>query len=953
MLLRISFVILLIDSWFTSFCFEKVVQTDIKQDSLKAIELISNATKLGKKDEPEKALESFKESLILRKRVFGNKHYRLGSTYMGMAIQYKNMHQLDTAYKYYRIAEEMYLFNGPLNDSRLGDVYSNIGNYYQIKGDLSEAIRYQERAVNIYENSSDKIQMDNYLDVVYNLANAYYMVHRENDALNLVLKNYHKWHFSHAINYKNLMANIYDVFNDFKKSKIIHKELINKILKEYGETSQLLADQYLMFGMSLKLSHNADSAILYLKKSESIILNKRHNERDISYLYQVMGSSFVEERINSSSLDVFQVKKRKNLETAITFYKKALFSLGEVKEKTEINSLRFKNSNFPMPTLTFLFKLGETYHQLSMILPPESKEKKTEYLKEAIFYAGTGCDFAEYLRTTLISESSKMQFTDLQKDIFTIAVKVAFELYQLTGDITWAEKAFQNTERKKAASLYDQMSEMQSRSSSLIPDSLNQKETRFGTTLSWLRERLINETNNEKPDSAKIFQYKARIFETEQQLLNLRQYLENNFSDYYQSKYVQKPLTFDDIQKKIKPEEVVFSYSLNLPDSTTEGSLFIFVISKKSCQFMKQPVNFQTIEDIKKVYAAISNNQFLRSGLQEFSDYCVSSFRLYQQLIYPFREMIRDKSIMVIPDGLLSYLPFEALLTNTPPVNTIHFYDLPYLILDHPVSYSYSSKLMYLKSSKHIPFITRALAFSPVYPFDYILNNDTISLPAIPGIYEEVNYLRHKVNTVTFSGEKATEKKFREESGKFDILHLAMHTLINDSLPMLSRLAFSQGNRDSLNNDGWLTTSDIYNLHFNAKMVVLSACRSGSGNFKNGEGIMSLARGFFYAGCPSVLMSLWDVEDLSASRIMKSYYRNLKQGKTKDRALQEAKIMYLKEADPLTSHPHFWLGMIVIGNPEPLFHGYEKYFLIAIGILLLILTIDLVRKKPAGKKPAG
>jgi hypothetical protein len=102
-----------------------------------------------------------------------------------------------------------------------------------------------------------------------------------------------------------------------------------------------------------------------------------------------------------------------------------------------------------------------------------------------------------------------------------------------------------------------------------------------------------------------------------------------------------------------------------------------------------------------------------------------------------------------------------------------------------------------------------------------------------------------------------------------------------------------------------------------------------------------------------VLMSLWDVEDLSASRIMKSYYRNLKQGKTKDRALQEAKINYLKESDPLTSHPHFWLGMIVIGNPEPLFHGYEKYFLIGIGIILLFLTIDLVRKKPAGQKPAG
>jgi len=216
-----------------------------------------------------------------------------------------------------------------------------------------------------------------------------------------------------------------------------------------------------------------------------------------------------------------------------------------------------------------------------------------------------------------------------------------------------------------------------------------------------------------------------------------------------------------------------------------------------------------------------------------------------------------------------------------------------------------------------------------------------------------VKYLDRKVRTKSFSGKEATEKQFREYCGKYDILHLAMHTLINDSLPMLSRLAFYQESNDSINNDGWLTTADIYYLHLRAKMVVLSACKSGSGNLKTGEGIISLARGFSYAGCPSVLMSLWDVEDRSATRIMKTYYRNLRLGKTKDRALQEAKISYLKEADPMTSHPHLWMGMITIGNPEPLFHGKEKYFLILIVIILFYLAFDLIRKKPAGKLPAG
>jgi CHAT domain-containing protein len=311
--------------------------------------------------------------------------------------------------------------------------------------------------------------------------------------------------------------------------------------------------------------------------------------------------------------------------------------------------------------------------------------------------------------------------------------------------------------------------------------------------------------------------------------------------------------------------------------------------------------------------------------------------------------MISDKRLTIIPDGQLSYLPFEALLTRMPDTTSIHFYDLQYLILDHPVTYSYSSRLLYHKSSKPGLFDARALAFSPAYPAYNRINNDSVFLPAIPGIYDEVEFLDKQLRTHTFSGEKATEENFREECGNYDILHLAMHTLINDSLPMLSRLAFFQENRDSLNNDGWLTTADIYYLHLRAKMVVLSACKSGSGSLKSGEGIISLARGFFYAGCPSVLMSLWDVEDMSTTRIMKGYYRNLRLGKTKDRALQEAKVQYLREADPLTSHPHLWMGMITIGNPEPLFRGKEKYFLILIGAILLYLAIDLIRKNPAGK----
>jgi CHAT domain-containing protein len=178
-----------------------------------------------------------------------------------------------------------------------------------------------------------------------------------------------------------------------------------------------------------------------------------------------------------------------------------------------------------------------------------------------------------------------------------------------------------------------------------------------------------------------------------------------------------------------------------------------------------------------------------------------------------------------------------------------------------------------------------------------------------------------------------------------------MHAFINDSLPAFSRLAFAQNHETDDNNDGWLNTADIYNLSLNARLTVLSACNTGSGNLKKGEGVMSLARGFLYAGCPSIIMTLWEVEDNAGTEIMQSFYQSLKKGRKTDEALRTAKLKYLENANPRTAHPHYWLGYVSIGSPEPLFRSYDYYFfgllVLSIGLIITdqVLRIQKNRKK--------
>ena len=241
------------------------------------------------------------------------------------------------------------------------------------------------------------------------------------------------------------------------------------------------------------------------------------------------------------------------------------------------------------------------------------------------------------------------------------------------------------------------------------------------------------------------------------------------------------------------------------------------------------------------------------------------------------------------------------------------------------------------------------LAFAPNYPEQV---KDTVDLQILGKFRDEVTPLKWnqaELQSINqhFEGEflhseMATEKMFNERINDYDIVHLAMHALVDDEDPMNSKLVFSHAT-DSLN-DSYLHSFEIYSKHINTQLAVLSACNTGSGELHSGEGLMSLARAFQYAGCPSVVMSHWRVDDKSSSIIMGEFYRYLAEGKNKDEALRMAKLNYLDQASPLGQHPFYWNSFVVMGNIKPIaqdenhkiwywaFGGIGLIFLLVLGM---------------------
>ncbi len=185
-------------------------------------------------------------------------------------------------------------------------------------------------------------------------------------------------------------------------------------------------------------------------------------------------------------------------------------------------------------------------------------------------------------------------------------------------------------------------------------------------------------------------------------------------------------------------------------------------------------------------------------------------------------------------------------------------------------------------------------------------------------------------------------------SEQFGILHLAMHTIIDDINPLYSYLVFARDDKDTLN-DGYLNTYELFNMNFNGDLAVLSACNTGTGKLERGEGIMSLARGFIYSGIPSIVMTLWTVEDQPSVELITTFYQYLAKGMPKALAMNKAKQDYLNQAGPLEAHPYFWAGYVNIGDIGPLsinarnpIHNYLWGLLI---IPVVVVIIILKRRK--------
>ena len=163
-----------------------------------------------------------------------------------------------------------------------------------------------------------------------------------------------------------------------------------------------------------------------------------------------------------------------------------------------------------------------------------------------------------------------------------------------------------------------------------------------------------------------------------------------------------------------------------------------------------------------------------------------------------------------------------------------------------------------------------------------------------------------------YTGAEATEASVKSaDLSNIRYLHFAAHGVIDEDNPMRSGIVLSRVAQS--NEDGTLQMNEVMRLKLGAEVVTLSACRTGLGKVMNGEGVIGLTRAFQYAGAKDVVVSLWNVNDVATSELMKAFYQNLTRGLRKDEALRQAKLQFLHGARGTWKHPYFWAPFVLNG----------------------------------------
>lgn len=774
---------------------------------------------------------------------------------LGSTLYYTG--QVDEALKMWK--EAVTTFNKIGNNSRESDILNNIGYIYQDRGDYDTAIEYFTSSLEVARAIQDTSREANRLN---SLGGVHVYMNDYSKALNFFQKSLVvNEEFDDRVGVANSLSGIGNVYynvNDYTSAQ----RYFLKALEIFQETDHKrgivitlssLGDVCLSTGdydegLAFYKQSLELSSELNMKELEAEVLN------DIGVAYSVKGEyPSAWKYIDSSWKIVHEMNILDMMVRNIQDGGNIFMELGEYEKALSELFLALE-----------LFKRFEDKKMTSFIYAEIAKaysNQKSDSI--AVTCYEKAINIAEKLRGKLEVASHKSTFTASFAYFYS---GIVHSLLNIERD----GEAYNYIERCRARSFLDILASSNVAVGKSRHAEFLQKEEELQEHKSKLEEQIATVDN-----TLLVAELRGKL-EEEWGSINALIDEKKQYEPELVSMVTVNPLTLTEVQDQMDPKSTILEYML------TEEKTIIWLITPSQLEVYQVEVGGDSIASLVRGF---------RDAIVSGSSIDKRARKLYDILIVPAEKKIKTKNLTIIPHGYLHYLPFQA-LQNQKGKYLVDRYDINYL--------PSASVLKYLEPKKRSKGKTLLAIGNPATH-----NEEYKSLPFAE---QEVNQIAefYKQNKLLI-GEAATEDEVRKLAPKYDILHLACHSELNSAYPLFSGLILAPGDEQ----DGELDVHEIFTMDLNADLIVLSACQTGLGHLTTGDELVGLSRAFIYAGTPTVLSSLWVIQDESTAYLMAEFYKNLKKY-DKAEALCKAQISTKKKYPS----PYHWASFVLIGDPE-------------------------------------
>jgi CHAT domain-containing protein len=513
-------------------------------------------------------------------------------------------------------------------------------------------------------------------------------------------------------------------------------------------------------------------------------------------------------------------------------------------------------------------------------------EQKAGHLEEALARIEESLAIFDSLGRQLGSPNLRSSFLALRQNAYTIAVGILADLDASRPGRGFAARAFQASERARARTLIESLTEARLDVAGDLPEELRQRESELSARLNRLQKERASED---------------RIAGAEEEWDQLIAEIRKRDPRYASLRYPD-PISWEEVQTLLDGETAVVSFV------ATTGRILVFRATSSGIEVHPLAVSPEDLEEkVENYVGLISQDERNRWGQL--------ARRLAADVADPWLAGLSGKTrrLVIVPDGALHSLPFESLPEARTGEPLVERFTISYAPSVTALAALHAEPLRREPETK--PAAVFALGNPPIgkTPAGVVSDGESFDLQSLPFAVSEAKSIFRfgRPGSEIWLGADASERRIKgRDLRRFGVLHFATHALLSSRVPTRSALLLAPEGAE----DGFLQAREIYRMRLASELVTLSACGTARGQILPGEGVQGLAQAFFHAGTRSVVASLWNVGDRRTAELMKAFYGHLAEGASKADALRQAKLDLLRREPTLA--PRYWASFVLLGDGD-------------------------------------